>query len=60
VSANRIADRIAMLYQGKIVAIGTPDEVMFNQTNPAVREFVEIGRIIRQTEAVQGRHIGAQ
>ncbi len=58
VSANRIADRIAMLYEGKIVAIGTPDEIMFNQTNPAVKEFVEIGRIIRQTEAVQGRQIG--
>ncbi len=60
VSANRIADRIAMLYEGKIVAIGTPDEIMFNQTNPAVKEFVEIGRIIRQTEAVKGRHIGMQ
>ena len=60
VSANRIADRIAMLYQGQIVAIGTPDEIMFNQTNPAVKEFVEIGRIIRQTEAVKGRHIGMQ
>lgn len=58
VSANRIADRIAMLYEGKIVAIGTPDEIMFNQTNPAVKEFVEIGRIIRQTEAVRGRQIG--
>jgi phospholipid/cholesterol/gamma-HCH transport system ATP-binding protein len=55
VSANRIADRIAMLYEGKIVAVGTPDEIMFYQTNPAVKEFVEIGRIIRQTEAVQGR-----
>ena len=55
VSANRIADRIAMLYEGKIVAVGTPDEIMFHQTNPAVVEFVEIGRIIRQTEAVQGR-----
>lgn len=58
VSANRIADRIAMLYEGKIVAIGTPDEIMFNQTNPAVKKFVEIGRIIRQTEAVQGKQIG--
>ncbi len=55
VSANRIADRIAMLYEGKIVAVGTPDEIMFEQTNPAVKKFVEIGRIIRQTEAVQGR-----
>jgi phospholipid/cholesterol/gamma-HCH transport system ATP-binding protein len=55
VSANRIADKIAMLYEGKIVAVGTPDEIMFHQTNPAVKEFVEIGRIIRQTEAVRGR-----
>lgn len=58
VSANRIADRIAMLYDGKIVAVGTPDEIMFRQTNPVVKEFVEIGRIIRQTEAVQGRKAG--
>ncbi len=55
VSANRIADKIAMLYEGKIIAVGSPDEIMFNQTEPAVREFVEIGRIIRQTEAVQGK-----
>lgn len=55
VSANRIADKIAMLYEGKIIAVGTPDEIMFHQTDPAVREFVEIGRIIRQTKAVQGR-----
>jgi phospholipid/cholesterol/gamma-HCH transport system ATP-binding protein len=55
VSANRIADRIAMLHEGKIVAVGTPDEIMFHQTDPVVKQFVEIGRIIRQTEAVQGR-----
>ncbi|MBI3795239.1 MAG: ABC transporter ATP-binding protein [Nitrospinae bacterium] len=55
VSANRIADRIAMLHEGKIVAVGTPDEIMFNQTDPDVKKFVEIGRIIRQTEAVQRR-----
>ncbi len=55
VSANRIADKIAMIYEGKIVAFGTPDEIMFHQTDPVVKEFVEIGRIIRQTEAVQRR-----
>ncbi|MBI3582073.1 MAG: ABC transporter ATP-binding protein [Nitrospinae bacterium] len=55
VSANRIADKIAMIYEGKIVAFGTPDEIMFQQTDPVVKEFVEIGRIIRQTEAVQRR-----
>lgn len=49
VSANKIADRIAMLYNGKIIEVGTPDQIMFSQ-NPKVREFVEIGRIIRKTQ----------
>lgn len=59
VSANRIADKIAMIHDGKIVAVGTPDEIMFQQTDPVVKEFVEIGRIIRETEAVQRRVKGA-
>jgi phospholipid/cholesterol/gamma-HCH transport system ATP-binding protein len=57
VSANRIADKIAMLYEGEIIAVGTPDDIMFHQENEVVKEFVEIGRIIRQTEAVKGRDI---
>jgi len=42
-SAYKIADRIAMLYDGKIVQVGTPDEIR-NSTDPVVRQFVE-GRI---------------
>lgn len=38
-SAYKIADRIAMLYQGKIIDIGTPDEIK-NTENPYVRQFV--------------------
>jgi phospholipid/cholesterol/gamma-HCH transport system ATP-binding protein len=38
-SAYKIADRIAMLYQGKIQAVGTPDEIK-NSTNPIVHQFV--------------------
>jgi len=39
-SAYRIADRIAMLYQGKIIFLGTPED--FEKTNdPYVRQFVE-------------------
>lgn len=38
-SAYKIADRIAMLYDKKIVAIGTPDEIK-NSDNPIVRQFV--------------------
>jgi len=39
VSAYKIADRIAMLYQGKIIALGTPDEIK-NSENPVVKQFV--------------------
>lgn len=38
-SAYRIADKIAMLYEGKIIAVGTPDEIK-NTNNPIVKQFV--------------------
>jgi len=38
-SAYKIADRIAMLYDGNIVAIGTPDEIK-NSPNPIVQQFI--------------------
>jgi phospholipid/cholesterol/gamma-HCH transport system ATP-binding protein len=38
-SAFRIASRMAMLYQGKIIEDGTPDEFR-NSTNPVVHQFV--------------------
>jgi phospholipid/cholesterol/gamma-HCH transport system ATP-binding protein len=38
-SAYKIADRIAMLYEGKIIEIGTPEEIR-NTENPVVRQFV--------------------
>lgn len=52
VSANRIADRIAMLYNGEFVAVGTPDDVFFSDI-PVVAEFCYIGKVLRQTEAIQ-------
>jgi phospholipid/cholesterol/gamma-HCH transport system ATP-binding protein len=39
-AAFRMADRIAMVHEGKIAAFGTPDEVRASQ-NPAVQAFVE-------------------
>jgi phospholipid/cholesterol/gamma-HCH transport system ATP-binding protein len=39
-SAYKISNRIAMLYQGKIIEIGTPNEIR-NSTNPVVHQFVE-------------------
>jgi len=40
VSAYKIADRIAMLYEGKIVFTGTPEETK-NTTDPVVKQFIE-------------------
>jgi phospholipid/cholesterol/gamma-HCH transport system ATP-binding protein len=40
----RIADKIAMLYDGEIVAFGPPDEVRRSDL-PAVKEFLEATRI---------------
>lgn len=38
-SAYKIATRIAMLYEGKIVEAGTPEEIR-NTKNPIVRQFI--------------------
>ena len=40
----RIADKVAMLYDGEIVAFGAPDEVRKSDL-PAVKEFLEATRI---------------
>jgi len=39
VSAYKIADRIAMLYEGKIIEVGTPDEIKKTK-NPIVSQFI--------------------
>jgi len=41
VSASKIADRIAMLYQGKIVAVGTPEDIR-DSDNPVVQQFISV------------------
>jgi phospholipid/cholesterol/gamma-HCH transport system ATP-binding protein len=38
-SAYRVADKIAMLYQGRIITEGTPDEIQ-NTDNPVVHQFI--------------------
>ena len=40
VSAYKIANRIAMLYQGKIIEVGTPDEIR-NSKNDVVQQFIQ-------------------
>lgn len=39
VSAYKIADRIAMLYEGKIIQVGAPKEIQDSE-NPVVRQFI--------------------
>jgi phospholipid/cholesterol/gamma-HCH transport system ATP-binding protein len=39
-SAFRIADRIAMLYNGSFIAVGTKEEIKGNQ-NPRIRQFLD-------------------
>lgn len=38
-AAYKVSDRIAMLHQGKIVEIGTPDQIK-NTKNPVVKQFI--------------------
>lgn len=40
ISAYKIGDRIAMLYQGKIIEVGTPDEIKKSK-NEIVQQFIQ-------------------
>jgi phospholipid/cholesterol/gamma-HCH transport system ATP-binding protein len=44
-STFRIADRVSMLYEGKIVVTGTPAEVLASR-QPELREFVETSGLV--------------
>jgi phospholipid/cholesterol/gamma-HCH transport system ATP-binding protein len=39
VSAYKVADRIGMLYEGKIIEMGSPEEIR-NSKNPVVQQFI--------------------
>ena len=60
--ALRIGDRIALMKDGNIVQIGTPEEILMNPSNEYVERFVEdvdfskvltAGQIMRRAETVQ-------
>ncbi len=40
VSAYKVGDRIAMLHEGKIIEVGTPDEIK-STANPYVQQFIK-------------------
>jgi phospholipid/cholesterol/gamma-HCH transport system ATP-binding protein len=39
-SAYKIGDRIAMLFQGKVIEVGSPEEIK-DSSNPIVQQFVQ-------------------
>ncbi len=54
-SAYKIADRIAMLYKGKIIEIGTPEQIR-NSSNPIVQQFITgsaVGPITEELKAAE-------
>lgn len=60
--ALRIGDRIALMRDGQIVQIGTPEEILMNPSNKYVERFVEdvdlsrvltASHIMKQAESVQ-------
>ncbi len=55
-SAYKIADRIAMLYNGKIVADGTPDQIK-NTVDPVVKQFITGAGTGPITEGIDFEHL---
>jgi phospholipid/cholesterol/gamma-HCH transport system ATP-binding protein len=55
-SAYRIADRIAVLYKGEIIEVGTPEEIR-NSQNPIVQQFIK-GEV--EGPITQGADFGRQ
>jgi len=55
-SAYKIANRIAMLYNGKIIAVGTPDQIK-NTNDPIVRQFITGAGKGPITEGIDYEHL---
>lgn len=53
-SAFRIADRMAMLYQGSLIAVGTKDEIRQNP-HPRIRQFLDrVPDRLTDSRAIEG------
>jgi phospholipid/cholesterol/gamma-HCH transport system ATP-binding protein len=53
-STFRIGDRISMLYEGRIIVSGTPQELL-EAPHPALREFVETSGAVSFNRPAEGR-----
>lgn len=56
ISAYKIADRVAMLYNGKIIADGKPDEIK-NTKDPIVKQFITGAGTGPITEGIDFEHL---
>jgi len=56
ISAYKIADRIAMMYNGRIVASGKPDEIKGTK-DPIVRQFITGASKGPITEGIDFNHL---
>lgn len=55
-SIFRIADRVAMLHKGRVLEVGTPDQIR-NSKNPIVQQFIN-GRIEGPINFMGGEEVG--
>ena len=55
-SAYKIASRMAMLYNGKIITVGTPDEIK-SAKDPVVRQFISGAAKGPITEGIDYEHL---
>ncbi len=55
-SAYKIADRIAMMYNGKIITVGTPEEIK-NTRDPIVKQFITGASKGPITEGIDFEHL---
>jgi len=53
-----LADRVAVLAEGKLLQIGTPAEVFNHPATPLVRELVQVAHDLVQTLAAERRQEG--
>ncbi len=51
--ALKLADRIVIMREGKLVQVGTPDEILRNPVNEFVEEFIGKERLIQARPNIQ-------
>lgn len=54
--ALALADRIAMMQHGRIVQIGTPDEIYGRPRSASIADFLGVGNIL-EVEAIDATHV---